>query len=157
MAAFLGEALKEGPVGDLQLPAVALGGTLFANPVQVAAVGATLEHVLTREAQENAARLGEVLAAGIENCAKKHGLAWSAHRLYSRSGYHFANQLPRTSAEAFAVHDQDLRDMMRVYMANRGIWEAIYSASPAVSLAANDDDVDLYLSVFDECLGELTA
>jgi glutamate-1-semialdehyde 2,1-aminomutase len=46
---------------------------------------------------------------------------------------------------------------MRVYMANRGVWEAIYSASPAVSLAAEEADIDLYLSVYEACLDELAA
>jgi glutamate-1-semialdehyde 2,1-aminomutase len=46
---------------------------------------------------------------------------------------------------------------MRVYMANRGVWEAIFSASPAVSLVADTTDVDLYLSVYESSLDELTA
>ena len=157
IAVYLEDALKAGSLGELQVPMLALGGTLFGNPVQIAAVGATLEHVLTRDAQEQAAALGAYLSDGIEAAAAKYGLPWSAHRLYSRSGYHLAKTLPRTAAEAYAVHDGDLRNMMRVYMANRGIWEAIFSASPAVSLAATKGDIDFYLSVFDECLGELTA
>ena len=46
---------------------------------------------------------------------------------------------------------------MRVYMANRGVWEAIYSASPAVSLAAEEGDIELYLTVYEACLHELAA
>ncbi len=40
-------------------------------------------------------------------------------------------------------------------MANRGVWEAVFSASPAVSLAATAADIDLYLDVLDACLCEL--
>ena len=46
---------------------------------------------------------------------------------------------------------------MRVYMANRGVWEAIYSASPAVSFAAEEADIDFYLSVYGAILDELTG
>jgi hypothetical protein len=42
-------------------------------------------------------------------------------------------------------------------MANRGVWEAIDSASPAVSLAAEEADINFYLSVYETCLDELTT
>jgi glutamate-1-semialdehyde 2,1-aminomutase len=143
--------------GDLPLPELAVGGTMFGNPLQVSAVGATLEHVLTEEAHAKTARLGEKLADGIESGARKRGLPWSAHRLFSRSGYHFGMQLPRNNTEVQAAEDHALRNLMRVYMANRGVWEAIYSAGPAVSFAAKEADVDFYLSVYEECLEELTS
>lgn len=155
LAAFIETALEGGDRG--YLPGLAVGGTLFGNPLQIAAIRATLNHVLTEAAHAKAARLGERLALGIEAGARKRGLPWSAHRLYCRSGYHFAKELPRTRAEAQAAADPELRDLMRVYMANRGVWEAIYSASPAVSFAAEAADVDLYLSVYEACLDELTA
>ena len=154
LAVFIEETLEAGARG--YLPDLAVGGTLFGNPLQMTAIRATLEHVLTEAAQGEAARLGEKLAAGIETAARRRGLPWSAHRLYCRSGYHFAETLPRTKAEAMAAADAGLRDLMRVYMANRGVWEAIYSASPAVSLAARESDIDLYLSVYEACLDELT-
>ena len=37
---------------------------------------------------------------------------------------------------------------MRVFMANRGVWEAIASAGPCVSFAATEKDVKEYISVF---------
>jgi len=155
LAEFVAEAVEQGRRG--YLPELAIGGTLFGNPLQTAAMRVTLDHVLTPEAHAEAARLGGRLADGIERAAGRRGLPWSAHRLYCRSGYHFAPQLPRTNAEARAAADPELRDLMRVYMANRGVWEAIFSASPAVSFAACQADVDLYLSVFEACLDELTA
>ncbi len=139
------------------LPELAIGGTMFGNPLQVSAVGATLEHVFTEEAHAKTASLGEKLADGIESGARKRGLLWSAHRLFSRSGYHFGMQLPRNNTEIQAAEDIDLRNLIRVYMANRGVWEAIYSASPAVSFAAEEADVDFYLSIYEECLDELTS
>lgn len=154
LAGYIETSLKGGDRG--YLPDLAIGGTLFGNPLQFAAIRATLDHVLTEEAQTKAAQLGEKLASGIETGAQKRGLPWSAHRLYNRSGYHFAKELPRTNAEAQAATDSELRNLMRVYMANRGVWEAIYSASPAVSLAAEEADIDLYLSVYETCLDELT-
>ncbi len=155
LAGFVETVLEEGDRG--YLPDLATGGTLFGNPLQIAAIRATLDHVLTEEAHAKAARLGERLARGIESGAQNRGLGWSAHRLYCRSGYHFAERLPRTKAEAQAADDPELRNLMRVYMANRGVWEAITSASPAVSFAAEDADIDLYLSVYEACLDDLTG
>jgi hypothetical protein len=42
-------------------------------------------------------------------------------------------------------------------MLNRGIWEAIDSAGPAVSLVADEADIGAYLDVFDGFLTELRA
>ena len=53
--------------------------------------------------------------------------------------------------------DPELRELMRIYLANRGVWEAITSQSPAVSFAAEDADIDLYLSVYEACLDDLTG
>lgn len=155
LAAFVESALEGGDHG--YLPDLAVGGTLFGNPLEIAAIRATLDHVLTEEAHAKAARLGEKLANGIEAGARTRGLPWSAHRLYCRSGYHFAERLPRTRDEAQAAADPELRDLMRVYFANRGVWEAIFSACPAVSFAAEEADIDFYLSVYQACLDELTA
>jgi len=155
LSEFVETALEAGDRG--YLPNLAVGGTLFGNPLQIAAIRATLDHVLTEEAHAKAARLGERLASGIETGARERGLPWSAHRLYCRSGYHFAERLPRTRAEAQAAADPELRNLMRVYFANRGIWEAIASACPAVSFAAEEADIDVYLSVYQACLDELTA
>jgi glutamate-1-semialdehyde 2,1-aminomutase len=44
---------------------------------------------------------------------------------------------------------------MRVYLANRGVWDAIVGAGPTCSVAATDEDVDAYLTAVAGLLGEL--
>jgi glutamate-1-semialdehyde 2,1-aminomutase len=63
--------------------------------------------------------------------------------------------MPRTAAEARESLDVPLRRLMRVYLANRGVWDAIIGAGPTCSVTATDDDVDAYLSAFAELLAEL--
>jgi hypothetical protein len=46
---------------------------------------------------------------------------------------------------------------MRVYLANRGVWDAIVGAGPTCSVPATEDDVDRYLGAFGELVSELTA
>jgi len=42
-------------------------------------------------------------------------------------------------------------------MANRGVWEAIEWAGPAVSVAAVAEDIDTYLGALADLAEELTA
>jgi glutamate-1-semialdehyde 2,1-aminomutase len=51
--------------------------------------------------------------------------------------------------------DVPLRRLMRVYLANRGVWDAIVGAGPTCSVAATDADVDAYLTAFADLVGEL--
>jgi glutamate-1-semialdehyde aminotransferase len=136
---------------------VATGGTLFGNPLQMSATRATLLEVLTEEAYERTARLGGRLADGIEEAAASAGLPWTAHRLFARSGYTFGGGLPRTGAESRARHDGSLWRLLRLWMVNRGVWEAMEWAGPAVSVAATDEDVDRYLGVLGDLVSVLSA
>ena len=52
---------------------------------------------------------------------------------------------------------QILTLLKRMYFANRGVWEANVWAGPAVSVAATHEDVEHYLSVLEEVVGELAA
>jgi glutamate-1-semialdehyde 2,1-aminomutase len=131
---------------------LATGGTTYANPLSLAAAAATLLHVQTPEAFERAATLGERLADGIEAAAARHGLPWRAHRLGPRSGYCLEPELPQDAGEAEHSLDLPLIDARRVFMANRGVWEAIASAGPAASLAHAVEDVDEYLAVLEAFL-----
>ncbi len=134
---------------------VATGGTLFANALSMAAARATLTEVLTQDVYEHANALGERLADGIERVAEAHGLQWRAHRLYNRSGYTHAPELPANALEARATFDLGLFNLQRLYMANRGVWEAIDSAGPACSARTTDADVDRYLELLDGFLDDV--
>jgi glutamate-1-semialdehyde 2,1-aminomutase len=136
---------------------IATGGTLFSNPVSMAAARVTLTEVLTPADYEHAATLGEQLADGIEVVARRHDLPWRAHRLFNRSGYTHAPELPSNAAEAHARFDPTLFNLQRAYFANRGVWEAIDTAGPACSTRAADEDVERYLELLDAFLDEVCA
>lgn len=133
---------------------VATGGTLFGNALSLAAARVTLGEVLTEDAYEHAAALGRRLADGIEAAAAANGLDWSAHRLFNRAGYTYAPDLPSNAIEARATFDPEFFNLQRLYMANRGVWEAIYSAGPACGIQTTDEQVDLYLDVLGSFMGE---
>jgi glutamate-1-semialdehyde 2,1-aminomutase len=149
------EVLQRPGGRDADKPQVAVGGTLFGNPVSMAAARATMGELLTDAAYAHSQRLGTRLADGIEQVVTDAGLPWTTHRFWPRSGLSFAPQLPRTSAEALANLDVPLRRLMRVYLANRGVWDAIVGAGPTCSIAATDDDVDAYVRALRELVSEL--
>ena len=140
---------------DEDKPQVAVGGTLFGNPVSMAAARATMSEVLTDDAYAHSQRLGGRLADGLAETVAASGLTWTTHRFWPRSGLSFSGELPRTAAEALETLDVPLRRLMRVYLANRGVWDAIVGAGPTCSVAATDEDVDTYLTAFGELMGEL--
>src|ERR671910_190574 len=93
----------------------------------------------------------------IERVSRRAGFAWSAHRLYARSGYTYAERLPRNATEYYEHDNVELDLLKRIYFANRGVWEALIGAGPTVSVAATREDVDHYLAVLEEFVGELAA
>jgi glutamate-1-semialdehyde 2,1-aminomutase len=148
----LSDELADLATGGDDSEEVASGGTIFGYALGMAVAGAFLTEVLTEEAHDRAAALGARLADGIEAAANAHRLEWRAHRLRNRSGVTHAARLPRDAREARATFDRELYNLQRLYLVNRGIWEAIDSAGPAVSLVAGESDVDAYLEVFDAFL-----
>ena len=123
----------------------------------MAAARATLSEVLTADAYAHTQRLGARLADGIEKTIAGYGLPWTVHRFWPRSGFTFAPEMPRDAGEAWATFDVPLRRLLRVYMANRGIWDAIVGAGPTCSIPATDEDVDAYVGVFAGAIAELTG
>jgi glutamate-1-semialdehyde aminotransferase len=155
MSAELAEAFVSGRGADGGRGELATGGTLFANGLSMAAARAALSGVLTDAAYERTAALGKRLADGLERLFTDAGLSWPVHRLYARSGWSLCGRLPRNAEEADHDAWPELSALLHTYLANRGVWEAISSAGPAVSVAASADDVDFYLAALSELVEEL--
>jgi glutamate-1-semialdehyde 2,1-aminomutase len=133
---------------------VATGGTLFGNPLSAAAAKAALTEVLLPGAYAHTSALGGELADGIEAAIGAAGLPWTVIRLGPRSGQWYGPP-PRTGAEAYALTDGQLTDLIRIWLANRGIWEALPGAGPTACVPATAADVSRYVSAYGELLAEL--
>ena len=136
---------------------VGTGGTLFGNPLSMAAARATLGEILTPEAYAHTRALGARLADGIEKAIAEVGLPWTTHRFWPRSGVTYAPRMARNAVEAAATKDVELIVTARVYLANRGVWDAIVGAGPTCPVPASDGDVDRYLDAYAALLRELTV
>jgi glutamate-1-semialdehyde 2,1-aminomutase len=133
---------------------VATGGTLFGNPLSAAAAKAALTEVLVPAAYQHASALGGQLADGIEQAIGAAGLPWTTIRFGPRTGQWYG-KLPRTGAQAHALTDQELTRLLRVWLANRGIWDALAGAGPTVPVPATSADVDHYVNAYGELLAQL--
>ncbi len=140
---------------DVGPSGLATGGTMYANALSLATARTALQDILTLEGYQRVNALGTRLADSIERAASTHSLAWRAHRLGGRSGFCLRPTLPLNAEDASLSLDIDFIDTRRVFMANRGIWEAIATAGPAASFAHTEADIDYYLSVLNSFLDEI--
>jgi glutamate-1-semialdehyde 2,1-aminomutase len=134
---------------------VAIGGTLFGNALSLAAARATMLEILTPDAYSSTQRLGARLADGMRAAVARAGLPWHIYRLGPRAGYTFQSEPLRNADEARACQDDLLTRLIRIWLANRGVWEAIVGAGPVASVPASDEDVDAYLFAWNELLDAL--
>jgi glutamate-1-semialdehyde 2,1-aminomutase len=134
---------------------LALGGTTYGNAIALAAARASLEHCLTKEAYARTASLGRKLGEDLEDVFRKHGLDWRAPVVGGRSAWVLFPELPRTAEESTRSLDRRFVETRRLFMLNRGIWEAIRTAGPALSFAHRQEDVDRYIDVADAFLADL--
>jgi len=144
----------KGPDGE-RSNLVAIGGTLFGNALSMAAARATLTEILLPDAYASTQRLGARLAAGMRAAVVAAGLPWHIHHLGPRAGYTFRPTPVRDATEARACRDDLLARLIRVWFANRGVWEALVGAGPVVSVPATDEDVDAYLAAWSGLLARL--
>ncbi len=134
---------------------VATGGTLFGNPLSAAGARAALTEVLVPAAYAHTTELGGELADGIAAAIASAGLPWTVIRFGPRTGQWYGPQ-PRTGEQAYRLTDPELTRLARVWLANRGVWEALAGAGPTIPVPATRADVAVYLAAYGELLSELT-
>ncbi|WP_367318951.1 transaminase [Streptomyces sp. HUAS ZL42] len=134
-----------------------VGGTLAGNALSVAAMRATLEHVLTDEAFARMDTLSERFEAGVYAGIETHALPWSVSRLGARTEYRFTAPAPRTGTESAAAGDVELEDFLHLYLANRGILLTPFHNMALMCPDTTEQDVDTHTEVFTAALAELAA
>jgi glutamate-1-semialdehyde 2,1-aminomutase len=134
-----------------------IGTTLSANPLQFAAMHATLEEVMTEKnyahMEKLAARLERGLAAAITKCA----LQWHVMRVGARVEFICAPGPLRNGTEAYAAHAPDLEAAIHVALVNRSCLIAPFHNMMLVSPATTKRQVDRLVAAFGDVAVELTA
>jgi glutamate-1-semialdehyde 2,1-aminomutase len=93
----------------------------------------------------------------MRTTVERLGLPWHIPHMGPRAGYTFRSEPIRNAAEGRAAEDDLLVRLIRIWMANRGVWEAIVGAGPVVPVPATDEDVDRYVGVWDDLLARLAS
>jgi glutamate-1-semialdehyde aminotransferase len=140
---------------DIGPRGIALGGTTYGSALALAIARVMLQDVMTVDAYERVNSLGTALADGLDRLFKERELPWTAFRCGPRSGYCLSPTLPRNGHEGNLSLDHELIDARRLYMANRGIWDAVASAGPQASLAQDSRDIETYVAVAGEFLDSI--
>ena len=134
-----------------------VGGTLAGNALSVAAIRATLEHVLTEAAFEQTIPLATRFREGVEGVIAAHGLPWNVTQLGCRAEYRFQSPPARNGTEAHAASDPELERFLHLYALNRGVLLTPFHNMALFSPATTEADVDLHTEVFAAGVGELAA
>ncbi|MFY9531414.1 MAG: aspartate aminotransferase family protein [Candidatus Acidiferrales bacterium] len=132
-----------------------IGGTLAGNALALAAMRATLEHVLTPAAFEEMIALGVEFTQGVESAIQDAGLPWHVTRLGCRAEYLFQPQRPRNGAEAAAAADFELERFMHLYALNRGILLTPFHNMALMCPDTTREDIARHTAAFREAASEL--
>jgi glutamate-1-semialdehyde 2,1-aminomutase len=127
-----------------------IGGTLAANALAVAAMRATLEHVLTEASYRRTIPLAERFARGVEGVIAERCLPWIVKRLGCRVEYWFRPVPPRNGGEAAVAVDPELERYLHLAALNRGILLTPFHNMALLAPAVTEDDVDRHTAVFRE-------
>jgi len=134
-----------------------IGGTLAGNALSLAAMRATLEHVLTPAAFAHMIPLANRFADAVATQIRAANLPWNVTRLGARAEYTFAAKPPRNGAESAAAADFELERFLHLYALNRGVLLTPFHNMALMCPATTEADIDLHTKIFAEATHELTS
>jgi glutamate-1-semialdehyde 2,1-aminomutase len=134
-----------------------IGGTLAGNALSLAAMRATLQKVLTKEAFDRMIPMAERWTEGVAKAITEFDLPWKVTRLGCRAEYLFAPQTPRNGTEAHDAMDFELERFMHLYAMNRGILLTPFHNMALMSPVTSKEDIDQHTKVFRDAAKELVG
>jgi glutamate-1-semialdehyde 2,1-aminomutase len=134
-----------------------MGTTLSANPLQFAAMRATLEEVMTEENYARMGRLAMRLDAGLTTVIDRFRLPWHVARVGARVEFICAPGPLKNGGEAEGAHAPELEAAIHVALVNRGALIAPFHNMMLVSPATKARQVDRLISAFADVAAKLAA
>ncbi len=132
-----------------------IGGTLAGNALSIAAMKATLQHVLTPQFYERAIALAERFQHGVEAVIAEYELPWVVKRLGNRIEYWFRPTPPQNGGEAHEAMDPELERCMHLYALNRGLLMTPFHNMALISPDLTEAEVDYHTQVFQQAVVSL--
>jgi glutamate-1-semialdehyde 2,1-aminomutase len=154
LSAATAEAMLSRPAADYE-DTGGVGGTLAGNALSLAAMRATLAHVLTAEAFGRTIPLAARFCAGFERVVADRGAPWHITPLGCRAEYRFTPHPARNGTEANAAADPQLERFLHLHALNRGVLLTPFHNMALMSPATTEADVDRHAEVLDEALADL--
>jgi glutamate-1-semialdehyde 2,1-aminomutase len=154
LSAALADRILHDPAADIE-DTGGVGGTLAGNALSVAAMRATLEHVLTDAAFDAMIAVAGRFTAGVRDVITSRGLPWTITQLGARAEYRFCPVAPRSGGESEAAADLLLDEYLHLYTVNRGVLMTPFHNMALMSPATTAADADMHTQVFAAAAGEL--
>ena len=125
-----------------------VGGTLAGNALSVAAMRATLEHVLTDAIWPQMIALAADFCAGVDAAIAHHKLPWSCTQLGCRAEYRFTAPAPLNGSASAAAADAGLEEYFHLYTSNRGVLITPFHNMALMCRDTKAADVQLHTKLF---------
>ena len=132
-----------------------IGGTLAGNALSLAAMRATLEHILTAKNFEKMEALAMRFNDGVSAEIQKRSLPWNVQRLGCRAEYTFCQRPPRNGGESAAAADFELERFLHLYALNRGVLLTPFHNMALMCPDTTAADIDQHTRVFAEAAAEM--
>jgi glutamate-1-semialdehyde 2,1-aminomutase len=134
-----------------------IGGTLAGNALSLAAMRATLQKVLTKEAFDRMIPMAERWTESVAKAIADFALPWNVTRLGCRAEYLFTPHTPRNGTEAHDAMDFELERFMHLFAMNRGILLTPFHNMALMSPVTSKEDIDQHTKVFRDAAKELVG
>jgi glutamate-1-semialdehyde 2,1-aminomutase len=132
-----------------------IGTTLSGNALQLAAMRAVLEEILTEEVFARAMPIAEALEAGIARLIAHHGLPWHVVRVGLRTELVCSPDHPRNGTEAGLVAHNDIERALHLFALNRGVVITPFHNMLLVCPETGYGHVERLIAALDEGMAEL--
>ena len=132
-----------------------VGGTMAGSALSLAAMRATLAHVLTAEAYRTMDALGHRLETGVKAVIDRRELPWHVMRIGGRVEFHFSPHPLSNGAEGARTTNWELSHYLHLHALNRGVLMFPFHNRALVCPAHSSADVDVLLEVIDGAIGAL--
>ncbi len=134
-----------------------MGTTLSANPLQFAAMRATLTEVMTQKNYTRMSKGAARMERGLAKAIRKHRLPWHVARVGARVEFICARGPLKNGAQAETAHRPDLEAAIHLALLNRGSLIAPFHNMMLVSPATTSAQIDRLVKSFGEVAEMLAA
>ena len=134
-----------------------MGTTLSASPLQLAAMRATLEQMMTAQNYSHMGQLAARLEKGLVRTIARYNLPWHVVRVGARVEFICAPGPLVNGSEAETAHAPELEAAIHVALVNRGALIAPFHNMMLISPATEKSQVDRLVAGFGEIAERLAA